>query len=96
MTERRVKRNALNRGTCVYLGGSSVRFIWACGCTRIETVSTGRGRSKAALAPEAVRKLAHYWRSGGVVLSRCRRHPDWYSRDSQLGRLNAEHPQPKI
>lgn len=83
MGRRRIRRNALNRGSAVWLGGSRVRFLWACGCSRVETMETGE---------QATRLLVKNWRANGVVLEQCKRHPEWYSRLSQVPRLNAEHP----
>lgn len=85
----RVKRNALNRGTAVHLGGSRVRFIWACGCTKVETIRTPVGE----LDHRAVAGLVKNWRLNGCVLGQCGKHPDWYSKLSQIERLNEEHPE---
>jgi hypothetical protein len=87
---KRPERNALNRGTAVYVGGSRVRFIWPCGCSRVETI---KGRKNAA-PPDSVARLVPYWRRSGVVLPQCHRHPDWFHKDSQVARLNKEYPQP--
>jgi hypothetical protein len=83
-----LKRNALNRGTAVYLDGARVRFVWACGCTRVETIKSPAG----PLSDFAVRLLVSNWRANGVVLEQCKRHPDWHDRRSQVARLNEEHP----
>lgn len=83
---RKLKRNALSRGTAVYLGGSNVRLVWACGCTRVETL---KDPMKRPLGEGGTASLVHNWRQNGVVLEQCKRHPDWYSRDSQIARLNA-------
>lgn len=85
---RKIKRNALNRGTAVYLGGSRVRFVWACGCTREEVLTSPSGD----LNPTMVERLVHNWRGSGVVLEQCKKHPDWHSKLSQVQRLNEEHP----
>lgn len=91
----KVKRNALNRGTAVYLGGSRVRFVWACDCTRVETIKSGRGRRASVIGPAMVERLVAYWRNTGVTLPECKRHPDFYERNrSHVARLNAENPQP--
>jgi hypothetical protein len=87
---------AMNRGSCVYLGGSRVRFLWACGCKRAETVKAGVGRRKVVMTPDAVRKLAAYWRSSGVILPQCKKHPDWYSRESAVPKLNERNPDPSV
>jgi len=84
------KRNALNRGTAVYLGASLVRFVWPCGCTKEEIVSSPAG----VLPPSSIRRLVSNWRTNGVTLEQCPKHPDWYSKQSQIERLNREHPQP--
>lgn len=89
MTRRqKPKRNALNRGTAVYLGEARVKFVWPCGCTRKEVIKSPLGPLSAPI----VEKMVRMWRSSGIVLEQCRRHPDWYHRDSQLARLNKEHP----
>jgi hypothetical protein len=84
----KARRNALNRGTAVYLGGSRVRFIWPCDCSREEIVKAG----KNPLQPETLARLVSYWRRTGITLEQCKRHPDWYHKDSQVGRLNLKHP----
>ena len=89
MRRQRIKRNALNRGTAVYLGGSRVRLVWACDCTRVQTIKSPAGPLDAG----AVARLVRNWRNNGVTLEQCRRHPDYYNKVSQLARLNAEHPQ---
>lgn len=89
----RSKRNALNRGTVVYLGGSKVRWVWPCGCKKDATVMVGVGRSKTPMSPEILSRLAPYWRRTGITLPECKKHPDWYSKDSQVARLNEENPQ---
>jgi hypothetical protein len=89
----KVKRNALNRGTAVYLDGSRVRFIWACGCKSVETVQTGKGRKATPIHPDMVKRLAAYWRRSGVTLPECKKHPDFYDKQLQVSRLNAENPQ---
>lgn len=87
---RKVQRNALNRGTAVYLGGSLVRFVWPCGCTREEIVTSPAG----ALPPSGVRRLVvENWRKNGITLQQCAKHPDYYSPKNQVPRLNEEHPQ---
>lgn len=85
-----IKRNALNRGTAVHLGGARVRFVWACGCSQVEAM---RRPDKRPEAESTVVLLVRHWRLNGVVLPQCRRHPDWHSPKSQLERLNAENPQ---
>jgi len=40
-----------------------------------------------------VKRLASHWRNCGATLLECKRHPDWYSKDSQVSRLNEENPQ---
>lgn len=87
MPRRRVERHALNRGTAVYLEGSRVRFIWACGCKRAETLER--------VSPSMAARLVRNWRANGVVLPQCKRHPEWYDKQSQLPRLNAENPDTK-
>jgi len=87
----RRKRNALNRGTAVHLGGSRVQFIWPCGCVKEETVHSPAG----ALPPDAVRKLVTHWRDCGVTLPQCRNHPNFYSPLNQVPRLNRAYPQPE-
>lgn len=86
--KRKIKRNALNRGTAVHLGGAKVRFIWACGCKHEETLLVG-GKP---LAGPAAAQLVRHWRQNGVVLEQCQKHPDWYSKVTQVPRLNKENP----
>lgn len=80
-----IKRNALNRGTAVYLGENRVRFVWPCGCTRVECLKT--------LSPAMTERLVLNWRHNGVVLEQCKGHPDHYERLSPLGRLNKDYPE---
>lgn len=87
-----IQRNALSRGTAVHLGGDRVRFIWACGCTKVEAVRS----AGPALSESAVQLLVRHWRRNGVVLEQCHRHPDWHCRDSQVASLNLEWPCPPI
>lgn len=88
------KRMALNRGTAVYLDGSRVRFIWPCGCTKVETMHMGRKSNSPVISPVVLRdKLVPYWRRTGVTLPECKKHPEWYSPASQVNRLNLEYPQ---
>lgn len=87
-----IKRRALNRGTAVYLGDNRVRFVWACGCTRIERMLSP---GKRAWSPDTTRRMVDLWRQTGISLEQCKRHPDWYARDSQIERLNQEHPNGK-
>jgi hypothetical protein len=90
----RVKRNALNRGTVVYLDGSRVRFIWPCGCTKVETITASRRKGAPPISAETLRdKLVPYWRRTGVTLLECKKHPEYYSPESQIARLNLEYPQ---
>lgn len=86
--KRRIQRNALNRGTAVHLGGARVRFVWACGCKRVETVTSPAG----PMSEGAVALLVSNWRANGVVLAQCKQHPDWYEKLSQVARLNEENP----
>lgn len=86
---RRVQRNALNRGTAVHISGAKVRFIWACGCKHVETLTSPAG----PLSRSIVAKLVRNWRANGVVLPQCKRHPDWRHKLSQVPRLNEENPQ---
>lgn len=86
--KRRIQRNALNRGTAVHLGGARVRFIWACGCKRAETMKSPAGE----MSESAVAILVRSWRANGVVLPQCKRHPNWHDKRSQLPRLNEENP----
>lgn len=86
---KKIKRNALNRGTAAHLSGANVRLIWACGCTRVETLKDPLG----PLSESGTALLVRNWRKNGVVLQQCKRHPDWYSRDSQIARLNAAYPE---
>lgn len=88
------KRQALNRGTVVYLGGSRVEWIWPCGCKQKATVMIGPVRGKQPISPAVLAKLAPYWRRSGVGLPECKKHPGWYSKESQVARLNEENPQP--
>jgi hypothetical protein len=83
-----IKRNALNRGTAVYVTGSQVRFVWACGCKKIQTIKSPAG----PIGPGMVARLVRNWRANGVVLEQCKRHPDWHSKLSQVARLNEENP----
>jgi hypothetical protein len=83
-----MKRRSLNRGTAVYLGQSQVKLIWPCGCTKIEFMHSPSG----ALPPAAVAKLVSVWRKNGVTLEQCKKHPDYYNRESQVDRLNKENP----
>jgi hypothetical protein len=93
MTARRIKRTALNRGTAVHLGGARVRFIWPCGCKHVHTIKAhGMDLAHRELSPQSTAKLVEYWREVGVVLEQCKRHPEWYSKESQLKRLNQENP----
>lgn len=85
-----IRRNALNRGTAVYLGENRVRFVWACGCTKVETLNAPGG---APYSYAITRKLVSNWRNNGVVLPQCKKHPNHYERLSPLPRLNAEHPE---
>ena len=87
------QRYAANRGSCVYRGGSRVRWLWPCGCRKTEIVLIGPRGCRKPMAPELLAKLEPYWRSAGVNLPPCKKHPDWYSRESQVARLNAENPQ---
>lgn len=87
---RRIQRNALNRGTAVHLGGARVRFIWACGCKRAETMKSPGG---AEMSEATVARLVRYWRASGVTLPQCKRHPDWHDKRSQVPRLNEENPE---
>ena len=86
---KKIKRNALNRGTAVYLGGVRVRYVWACGCTKVEDFKPPAG----SIAPEMVARMVRNWRANGVVLPQCRRHPNWESRESQISKLNLSYPQ---
>lgn len=88
MPRRSIPRNALNRGTAVHLGGARVRFVWACGCKRVETVKGPAG----PLGESAVAQLVRNWRANGVALEQCKRHPEWYERKSPLPRLNEQNP----
>ena len=88
VTARHIKRIAWNRGTAVHLGGNEVRFVWPCGCSRIERID-------GPVSAGAVAILVRNWRANGVVLEQCHRHPEYYERLSQLERLNAENPQEK-
>lgn len=90
---RSVKRYALNRGTAVYRGKANVTMVWPCGCTKMETVTAVGGRP---LPAKMVEFLVARWRTSGVRLAQCRKHPDWYSKQSQVQRLNEEHPQPDV
>lgn len=85
---RKMKRNALNRGTAVHLGGSKVRLVWPCGCTRIETMKSPAG----PLGAFGTARFVSSWRANGVVLAQCKKHPDWHSKLNQVPRLNVEHP----
>lgn len=87
---RKIKRNALNRGTAVYLGGSRVRFVWACGCTREEIITSPIGEISHVMTE----RLVLNWRKNGVVMEQCKKHPDYYNPRSQVQRLNEEHPCP--
>lgn len=86
---KRIRRNALNRGTAVHLGGARVRFIWPCDCMHVEALKSPAG----PLTHDATARLVRNWRANGVVLQQCSKHPDWYSKVSQIARLNQEHPQ---
>lgn len=88
----RVKRNALNRGTAVHLGGARVRFVWPCGCKRVETITSAQGPLSSAM----VSRLVRSWRANGVTLPQCKRHPDWHHKLSQVPRLNEENPQEPV
>lgn len=90
---RRIKRNALNRGTAVYLGENRVRFIWPCGCTHIERMIAP---DKRACSPTATARLVKHWRANGVTLEQCSKHPEFYSKLSLVEKLNSEHPQGQI
>jgi hypothetical protein len=90
--KRRIQRNALNRGTAVHVGGARVRFVWACGCKRVETINSPAG----PLSEGAVARLVRNWRVSGVVLEQCKRHPDWYDKRSQIPRLNVENPDSSV
>lgn len=82
-------RNALNRGTAVYLRENFVRFVWACGCTKDEGLTAPGG---ARYSSVITRKLVSNWRNNGVVLEQCTLHPNHYEKLSPLPRLNQEHP----
>lgn len=86
----RIKRNALNRGTAVHLGGARVLLIWACGCKHVQTIKGPLG----PLSHDMTARLVRSWRMNGVVLEQCKRHPDWRHKLSQVPRLNQENPQP--
>lgn len=88
--KRKIKPNALNRGTAVYLNDNLVRFIWPCGCTKVEAVTRPGGATIGAIGTA---RLVKNWRANGVTLPQCKKHPDWYSPLNQVPRLNAEHPQ---
>lgn len=85
---RSIKRNALTRGTAVHLGGARVRMVWACDCTRVETMKTPAG----PMSESAVAKFVSVWRKNGVTLPQCPRHPEYYNARSQVARLNEAHP----
>lgn len=85
---KKIKRNALNRGTAVHLGGAQVLFVWPCDCKKEETIKAG-GRP---LTGPATAQLVRHWRRNGVVLEVCAKHPDWHSRLNQVPRLNEENP----
>lgn len=85
----KIKRKALNRGTAVHVGGSKVRFVWACGCTKVETIQTPAG----PMHSDMVSRLVRNWRANGVVLAQCRKHPNWESKKNQVPSLNAAYPQ---
>jgi hypothetical protein len=87
---RRIKRKALNRGTAMYLGDNRVRFIWACGCCKVERMTNPGG---AAMHSGSVSIFVRNWRLNGVVLEQCPKHPDHYEKLSPLERLNRENPQ---
>lgn len=68
---RKVKR--LVRASAVYLGGSSVRYVYPCGHYRTETLKVpAPGGGKQPMSPAMVKKLATYWRQGqGVNVPEC-------------------------
>lgn len=84
-----IKRNALNRGTAVWLGENRVRFVWACGCSRVDRMLYPGERPYNA---SVVAKLVKIWRTNGVVLEQCKVHPEHYERLSPLQRLNDNNP----
>ena len=88
----KIKRNALNRGTAVHLGANKVRFVWACGCTKVQLMKAP-GRHGSNYSKWVTAKLVNWWRMNGVDLEQCKKHPDYYNPKSQLERLNKEYPQ---
>jgi len=91
--KRKITRNALNRGTAVYLHDSFVRFIWPCGCKKAEEIKNPMGKG---IGPSGTQSLVRRWRNAGVTLPQCKKHPGWYSKLNQVPRLNEENPQPPI
>lgn len=89
----KIKRNALNRGTAVHLGGNRVKFVWPCGCQRTEKLKTP---VRQPYTVGATAQLVRIWRANGVVLEECKKHPAYYQSLSPLPRLNAEYQQPEI
>lgn len=90
MRARRIERPALNRGTAVHVGGSRVRFVWACGCTKVEDMKDVAGKHATHYGVAA---MVRHWRANGVSLLQCRKHPHFHDPKSQLEKLNLAHPQ---
>jgi hypothetical protein len=67
VAKRRIQRNALNRGTAVHMGGARVRFVWACGCHRIETVTSPAGPMSESAVARLVPHLAIQWCDSGAM-----------------------------
>jgi hypothetical protein len=66
-------RGGYVRGTAEYLGGTRVRFTWACGHT--ETKDFSKGPITKRVGEAGCKFLARYWSrsGGGVNLKPCRR-----------------------
>lgn len=80
---------AKNRGTAVHIEGNRVLYVWPCDCTKEERL-TAPGRTPYSHATTA--KLVRQWRADGRILPVCPNHPKWSSPQSQVERLNRQHP----